>query len=273
MEGFFESLEKISIGQFSLATLVSALLTAALCVVLFKIITRLVRRALERTKLEKGLRSFVYQILRFGLWALMVIIVADALGISTASLVAVLSVVSLSLSLALQDILANLFSGMTILATKPFVAGSFVELGGVSGKVKEVGLFHTTVDTVDNKCIYIPNSEVTSSKIINYSQEANRRIDMRLQVSYDARPETVKAALLEAVAGDGRILSEPAPFAALSAYGDSAVEYILRAWVPNDDYWDVYYALNERVGERFAAHGIEMTYNHLNVHLIPEEKS
>lgn len=265
---WFSGLSGIYLGTLSLSSILSALVIFLICLIAIRILSRVARKALERSHMEKGLKSFVLSAIRIGLWAIAVVIVADSLGIPTASLVAVLSVVGLALSLSIQGIASNLFSGVTVLATKPFVSGDFVELGGVSGKVHTVGLFHTTILTVDNKLIYVPNSEITSSKITNYTHEPRRRVDIKVTVSYDSPLEAVKAALQELMASDERILPDPAPFVSVQSYQGSNIEYILRAWVDTKDYWDVYYALNEGMLSALKKHGCDMSYEHVNVHLV-----
>lgn len=270
MQEILQALEDIKIGKLSLSTLLSAAVVFLICAIAVKIISRIVSRALEKSRMEKALKTFIGSAAKVALWVLTIIIVADGLGIPTASLVAALSVAGLALSLSLQNIMSNLFSGMTVLTTKPFASGDYVELGGVSGTVDAIGLFHTTIKTPDNKLIYIPNSDVTSSKIINYSHEANRRVDMSFTVSYDSKPAQVRAAVEELIAGEPRIMSEPAPFLGLSEYGASSIKYVLRIWTKNEDYWTVYFSLSEKLLSALEKRGADMCYDHLNVHIVNE---
>ena len=250
--------------------ILSALILTLVCLVIIKIITRILYNIFEKTHFERGMKDFLLSASRVSLWFIAAIIVATTLGIDAASLVAVLSVAGLALSLSIQGIMTNLFSGITLLATRPFLAGDFVEINSVSGTVCTIGLFYTTVTTADNKSISIPNNEITSSKVINYTHEPMRRVELLFSASYDNSTRQVKDALTEAINSDSRILTEPAPFIGLSAYKDSCVEYILRIWCKSEDYWSVYYALNEAVRESFLRHGVEMTYNHLNVHMVKD---
>ncbi|NCC68178.1 MAG: mechanosensitive ion channel [Clostridia bacterium] len=223
---------------------------------------------LEHSRIEPALKSFFHSIVKVGLWIIACIIIADKLGIETASFVAILSVAGLALSLSIQNILSNLFSGFTIMTTKPFAAGDFVELDSVSGVVSSVGLFYTNIKTIDNKLIYIPNGQITSAKIINYSSESQRRVDLYFEASYDDSTESVKSAIMQAINAQERILKDPEPFVGLLEYKDSSIRYILRVWVNSADYWDVYFALNETVREMFEKNGVSMTYAHLNVHMV-----
>lgn len=260
-----------TIGLAGASNIVSAIVIFLICLIAIKVVTAVVDRLLDKSgKLDGTLKGFVKTAVKIALWALAIIIVAGSLGIDTASLVAALSVVGLALSLAVQNVASNVFSGITLLMTRPFAEGDYVDIAGKGGTVKSVGLFYTVIDTPDNRVITIPNGDVTAASIINYSRESKRRVDFTFSASYDNSTEDVKAAILEAVAGDSRILAEPAPFVALSAYKDSSIEYVLRVWCNNADYWDVYFAVNERVRESFERRGVQMSYAHVNVHLVKD---
>lgn len=257
-----------SLGIQSFSALLSAAVSLVVCLIAIKLLMKLVDKALSTsTKIEGTLKGFVRSAVNILLWIIAVIVVANALGINTSSLVALVSVVGLALSLSVQNILTNLFAGLTLLVTKPFTAGDFVEAAGKSGVVNTIGLFYTQLHTLDNVAISIPNGDVTSSSITNYSREPVRRVDRIFSVSYDAPTETVKAALLEAIGRDERILADPAPFVRLMAYQGSSIDYVVRVWCNNADYWNVSFDLNENVRKTFAAHGVEFTYDHLNVHI------
>lgn len=263
-----QKLDAIKLGTVSVNDLLSALLAFVICCIAIKILRRINKRALERTKLDSGLASFIESALKVVLWIAAALVIADCLNIPVTSLVALVSVVGLALSLALQDLLANVFSGVTILGTHPFRGGDFVEISGESGTVRSIGLFHTLVVTMDGKEVYVPNSKVTASNIINFTAEKTRRVDLPFSASYGNTTEETRAAILEAVAGEGRVLREPAPFVGVESYGGSAVNYICRVWVKPQDYWDVYYSLNAAVRESFVKNSVAMTYDHLNVHVL-----
>lgn len=267
MSDFFDSI-RITIGTAAVTTVLRAILIFVICCVAIRIIKALLKKVLLKTKLDATLEGFVLTAANVVLWVLAIIIVATTLGIDTATLVAAVSVVGLALSLAVQNIMANLFSGITLLFTRPFKAGDYVAAAGNEGTIQSIGLFYTVIKTPDNKVISIPNGDVTASSIINYSTEDTRRIEFTFSVSYDCPTEKVRAALLEAAAADSRVLPDPAPVVYLSEYKDSCINYSFRVWVKNADYWDVYFKMNESVRESFARNGIEMTYNHLNVHII-----
>ena len=264
-----KELSKISIGSLALDKLLSGVFALVVCLLCIWLLMKLTDKALANSKrLDGALRGFIRSVVKAAMWIITGIIVADSLGIPTTSLVALVSVAGLALSLSIQNIMSNLFSGVTLLMAKPFTAGDFVDIGGKAGTIKIVGMFYTVMDTGDNSVISIPNGDVTSSSVINYSKEPMRRVDMRFEASYDAPTAEVKAAIMDAIAADERISAEPAPFIGLSAYKSSSIEYLVRIWCQNSDYWSVHYGMNERVRECFAAHGVEMSYEHMNVHIL-----
>ena len=265
---FFNSLADIKLGDISLSSILSAVLIYVVCYVVIRLLCRAFEKLLDRSKhIDASLKTFFSGAIKAVLWVIAIIIIAGSLGIPVTSLVAVLSVAGVALSLALQGLLSNLFSGITILATRPFNVGDYVQVGGEGGTVKSIGLFYTVLDTPDNRVIYAPNGDITSSKIVNYSAEPIRRVIIPVTASYDSATEDVRRAVLAAAAKDERILTEPAPMAAISGFGSSSVEYTVRVWCKSDDYWDVLFALNENIRESFAEYGVEMSYDHLNVHI------
>ena len=268
IEEYIEDIAAINIGSIALGTLVSAIVTFLICFVVIHVITTLIHRAFFRTKqVGSTLAGFMESAIKIVLWVLAAIIIADVLGIPTTSLVALVSVAGLAMSLSIQNIIANLFSGITLLITKPFEAGSYVDIYGKTGTVKKVGLFYTVLLTLDNVRVSIPNGDVTSAAVINYSGEPYRRLDQSFCVSYEAPTELVKTAILEAARGDERIRQDPAPFVSIMEYKDSSIEFVSWVWCDPADYWDVKFGMNERVRESLAKYGVEITYNHLNVHL------
>lgn len=248
------------------ATVVPALILLVMGILAIRIAVKLVTAALGKTKLEKAAHSLILSVVRAVLYILLGLMVATKLGIDVTSVVALASVLTLAVSLALQNIMSNVIGGFTILTTQPFHSGDFVEIAGQSGTVAEINMSYTKLETPDKKVISIPNSAVVAAQIVNYSASDTRRVDVNVSASYDAPVQTVIDALVLAGTLDN-VLLEPAPFAAVTAYGDSAISYTLRVWVKNADYWDVYFAVNQKVKKIFDEQGITMTYPHLNVHL------
>ena len=262
-EGLWDNLRNITASS-----VFSAVLVAAVSVVVVKVALRVLDRALGRSKLDAPLQKLLRGLLKGGLWSVAVIIVLSCLGIEVTSLVAVLSVVGLAFSLALQNFLSNVAGGMQLLASHPFSVGDFVEAGGCSGTVDEIGMFYTKLTTPDNKLIQLPNSTIVSANIVNFSAQPTRRVELKVSAGYGAPLDAVKGALAGAVKAHPLVLSEPEPAIRVERYGDSAIEYVVRVWCANADYWTVYYDLLEGFKAAFDAAGIEMTYPHVNVHML-----
>ncbi len=256
-----------SVRNITANSIFSAVLVAAVCLVVMKVLLKVLDRALGRSKLDPSLQKLLRGALKAGLWFVTAIIVLGCLNIEVTSLVAVLSVVGLAFSLALQNFLSNAAGGMQLLASRPFSVGDFVEAGGCSGTVEEMGMFYTKLTTPDNKLVQLPNSTVVAGNIINFSHQPTRRVELKVTASYDAPPDRVKAALARVVGGHPLVLADPEPMIKVEGYRDSAIEYVVRAWCANADYWTVYYDLLEGFKPAFDDAGIEMTYPHLNVHM------
>lgn len=233
-----------------------------------RVLMRTADRLLARSQSVAAIRMYIRSALNIFLWFLLALMLAGTLKIDVTSIIAMLSVVGLAVSLALQSTLSNLAGGLVLLAAKPFVVGDYVEADGISGTIANLDLAYTTFITPDNKEIRVPNSQLSAAKIINYNTLGRRRMDLTFTASYDAATEQVRQAIQETLDAVPQILDDPAPAVYLSAYQSSSIEYLARLWVAAADYWDVYYAVLEGVRESFARHGVEMTYDHLNVHIV-----
>ena len=251
----------------SLANVVlRVIIILALGILVMHVINRIVSRALKRSRLEKAAHSLVKTLTRTVMSVFLALMVASAMGIDVTGIVALASVLTLAVSLALQNMLGNVIGGFTLIYTHPFRSGDFVEIAGQSGTISEIGMAYTKLITADNKIISIPNNAVVSAEIVNYSATGTRRVEIKVSASYDADAKQVVALLLQAADIPG-VLEDPAPFAALSNYGDSSIEYTLRVWTATEDYWTVYFRILADIKPLFDRAGVEMTYPHLNVHL------
>ena len=255
-----------ALGAFLTASALPALLIVVVGLVLIFLVMEIVKKALDKSKLEKAAHSLIKTAIKAVLYGLLGLIAAAKLGIDVTSVVALASILTLAVSLAVQNALTNVISGFTLLYTKPFSSGDYVEVAGQGGTVQEIGLTYTKLATADNKSVSIPNSAVTSAQIVNYTVLGKRRVSVEIAVSYDAPTQAVLEALREAGNVPTR-LEDVEPFAAMSSYGDSAINYVLHVWSTADDYWTTLFAVNEKVREVFQEKGIAMTYPHLNVHL------
>ena len=257
-----------SLRQITASNIFSAVVAAVVCLIVIKILLKLLDRAQKRSRLDPSLQALLRNLIQGGLWFVAAIIVLGCLGIEVTSLVAVLSVVGLAFSLALQNFLSNVAGGMQLLASHPFKPGDFVEAGGCSGTVTDVGMFYTKLTTPDNKLVQIPNSTIVSANITNFSAEPTRRVEVKVSASYDAPTEQVLAVLKGLVEDHSLALADPAPQVHVDNYGDNAIGYVARVWCATDDYWTVYFDLMDGLKLAFDAAGVEMTYPHVNVHMV-----
>ena len=235
-------------------------------ILIIRIIIAIVNKMLKKSTLEKAAHGLIRSVIRIVLYVLLGLICASALGIDVTGVVALASVVTLALSLALQDSLTNLIGGFTLLYTHPFASGHYVEIAGQSGTVDEIGMAYTKLITPDNKVISIPNSSVVSAEIVNYTVTGTRRLAINIFTDYDAPIEKVLAALKEA-ANIPQMLEEKGIFAEVMSYGDKGIEYSVRIWTTGDDYWDANFTINRRINAIFAREGLKMAYPQLQVHI------
>lgn len=243
-----------------------AVILLVIGIMAIRIVLRMLKKALAKTKLEKAAHTLIVSLTNVVLYILLGLSVASSLGIDVTGVVAVASVLTLSLSLALQNMLANVIGGFTLLYTRPFRSGDYVEVGGQAGTVREINMSYTMLATPDNKLISIPNSAVVAAEIVNYSMEETRRVSITVNASYDTPTQKVIDALVLAGSVDA-VLLDPAPSAVITNFADSAITYSLRLWVKNEDYWDVFYSVNQRIKQIFDEQGISMPYPQLSVHL------
>jgi small conductance mechanosensitive channel len=268
---FIECLNRIGdqgIGNFTVEGIFKVLVVLIICLIAIKILMSILNRAIERLNVEKGLHNFIKSVVKIALYFIAVIIIADTLGIPITSLIAVLSVAGLAVSLAVQGSLSNLVSGIMILITKPFAVGDYIEAAGVGGTVNEMQLIYTKLVAPDNKVIFIPNSELASAKITNYTKEGKRSFEIKVGVPYEVEVKDVKKAITQAIENHkDMILLDPEPFIKISAYKESYIEYITRVWAINEKFWDAYFLVLEDIKSEFDKSDIKMSCNNLNVHV------
>ena len=257
-----------TVGSLTLGKVLTSLLTLLVCLLLIRVLMKLVRKLLGKSHLDLRVQKYLLSGAKLLLYIVTALIVVDSLGIPITSLVALLSVGSLGVTLAAEDILGNVAGGLVILSSHPFTIGDFVEVGGTSGTVEEIGLNHTKLVTPDGLLVMLPNKELASSQMTNYTTLGSRRVVQKVTASYDAPTDTVKAACFQALEMTENIRPQPAPSVHLTNYGESAIEYTIYCWTDPAHYWDVYFDLGEHLRQGFQEHDVEMTYNHLNVHIV-----
>lgn len=259
--------------------LIKTAVVLLVCIIVIKAVMRLVKKIVAKDNINNTLGVFIQSAVRIVLWLLTGLVVADLLSIPITSFLAAFSVVGLAVSLSVQNYLSNIAGGLTILATKPFAEGDYIETDSISGTVEQIGLFYTKIRTIDAKIIHIPNSSMSQSKIINYTAGEYRRIDIEISASYDSEVEFVERVLKEltertpGILKESPIPSEQAVFTNVIRYDNSSIVYLIRAWVKTADYWDAYFSLMSSIKPEFDRQGIEMTYDHLNVHMIDDSSN
>ena len=252
------------VGSFALRKALPALVIAVIGILAIRLLTRLLAVALEKTKLEKAAHKLILSVLRIVLYILLGLIAASSLGIDVTGIVALASVLTLAVSLSVQNFLTNVFGGFTLLTNKPFTSGDFVEIAGQSGTVKEIGLTYTKLATADNKLISIPNSSVVAAEIINYSATGTRRLDINLMVSYGVSAQTVLE-IMEEASCQPQVLAEPGKVIAMKEYNEQSITYGMMLWCNTADYWDLKFAVNRELDRLAQDRGIRFYAPQLSV--------
>jgi len=257
------------------ANLGKRLLVAILVFIVGKILIKWVLKLLTKSKFaaknDKTVVTVLSHFISAGLYIVLCITIVGILGVNTASVITVLASAGVAIGLALQGALSNIAGGIMILILRPFRVGDFVEIAGNSGTVADVGIFYTVITTGDNKVITIPNGSVMGDNIVNYSTKDTRRVDIVFNVAYGTDVEKVKSILLDEAAKHELTLKDPEPFARLTNHAESSIDFTLRVWTENKDFWQVKFDLLENINKRFAAEGIEIPFNQLDVHVVNEK--
>ena len=267
MSDLFEKLFGTDVLKM-IGSLLPKLVIILIVLIAIKVIMKFVKKGVEKSKIERGLHSFVIKVIKIILCFIAILIIADMFGIPISSLLATFSIVGLAASLAIQDTLSNIASGITILVTHPFRVGHYVDAGGTSGTVKEINFTHTTLKTPDNKIIHIPNKQIVDATIINYSELSKRRVDLTFNLSYSADSKKIKEIMKQAIDKNELVLKDEEIFIRTTAYGSSGIDYTVRVWVKGKDYWTVYFDLLEGIKADLDEAGIEIPFDQLDVHVI-----
>ena len=233
---------------------------------LIMLINRMMEKMLCRRQVDPTIQTFLKSLVNILLMALLIISVVSALGVNTTSFAALLASAGVAVGMALSGNLQNLAGGIVVLLFRPFKVGDYIEAQGVGGTVQEIQIFHTILNTPDNKKIYLPNGSLSSGNIVNYSKEPTRRVDFTISIDYGESIDKVREVLKEIVTNDQRVLTTPQPVIALNALADSSVNIALRIWVKSEDYWAVYWETNEKIYNEFNRRGINFPFPQLTVH-------
>ncbi len=244
---------------------------------IIKWIKKLMKNMFERRETDKAVSTFLTSLVSITLTVILLIVTIGALGINTTSIAALLAAGGVAIGMALSGTMQNFAGGIMIIVFKPFKIGDFITAQGYSGTVTHVSIVSTTITTVDNRCIILPNGSLSSGTVDNYSQNPLRRVDITVDVEYGSDAEKVKEVLTKILESDPRVLhvSEDSPvpadpFVALSALKDSSIEFVTRSWVNGSDYWGAFFALNEKIYTELPKKGINFPFPQMDVHLKKE---
>lgn len=246
------------------------LIIALLVLVIGFWLVRLLIRLLSKSKLMKKdptVAKFLSGALKISLNTLVIVTVIGILGVPMSSVIAVIASAGVAIGLALQGALSNFAGGIMILLFRPFRIGDFVDAGGYSGTIKEIGIFYTVMTTPDNREVTIPNGTITGASVVNYSVNDTRRIDLTVSVAYGSDVNRVRTVLLDETQKNPLVQTDPAPFVRLSKQNDSSLDFTVRVWTKKEDYWTVHFDLLEAIQKRLDAEKIEIPFPQLDVHV------
>ena len=272
MNDFLQAIQNFFVSFASGAglTIVRTLALFVVGLVLIKLVQSITRSVtLKSSKLDNSAASFIISIVTVALYVVLAIVLISSLGISTTGIVAAFSAVTLAIGLALKDSIGSLANGVIIIFTKPFKKGDYVQIGDYDGLVQDIRLFNTKILTYSNEEVIIPNSDILSSEMINYSTMPLRRIVIDVPIPYDADVAKAKSIILNSLTSYEHAVTQPAPAVVLKSYGDSALIFSARVWAPNEFYWDTLNDLYEIILGDLHEQGIDIPFNRLDVALLP----
>lgn len=243
------------------ALIVVAVLVAGYIIV--GLLIKLVKKILLKTRLDQTAAGFIVSVAKVVMYFIVAITALGTIGVNVASLITALGAAALTAGLALQECLSNVVSGLVILINKPFVAGDTLEFQGVTGKVESIKIFSTTIHTLDNKLVTIPNSNLTKNNIVNCTMVDKRRLDLKYSISYESDITKVKGLLYSLIATNDKVMSDSEPKVYVGEHLDSGIQIIVHLWVNPDDYYDVYFFMQENVKRVFDENEIVIPYPHL----------
>lgn len=274
--GFFQKLWNTVVTWFiderGWIKIIAAAAVIIVGLLILKIAMVIFRKIINKTKLKGLAGNLILSVLKAVLVFIYLITILRVLGIDTSSFVALFTVGTLAISLAVQSVISNFASGMILATNHPFKVGDFVEIAGTSGTVESTALFSTKIKTPDNKVIVIPNSVVASGNIINYSAEEKRRVDLTFGVAYGSDVDNVKKVIESVLNAHELVLHDDGYTVRLNEQGESSLNFVCRCWVKNENYWTVYFDLMESMTKKFAESGIEIPYNKLDVNILSDKK-
>ncbi len=252
---------------------VVALLILVIGVVGIKVVTKIFAGFLKKTHIDPMFHRFFVNILKVLLWSVLTLTLLDSLGIEATTFLTVFAAAGVAVAMALKDSLGNFAGGILIMFSKPFTKGDYVECCGVAGMIETIDLLHTTILTVDNQVVTIPNGQLTNSTITNYSKMDTRRLSFAINIDYDSDIPKARAALVEMLAKDERIHKEPEPYCVVDSYNDNSVNLVLRGWCNNSDFWNVSCDIRSLLKDTLLAAGVTIPSPQLDVQIKHESQA
>lgn len=252
-----------------LPTIIFAIILLVVGILLSKLVVKLMGKALDRSKMDLTINRFLKSVVKIVLYVLVITVVLTLLGVPTTSIITVIGTAGVAVGLALQNSLSNLAGGFLILFAKPFRVGSYISVAGVEGTVAEINILYTKLYTIDNKAVFIPNGTASNAVLTNVNEAEKRRVDIVFSISYDNDYDKAVTAINKAIADIPQALtdSEHTPFVRMCAHGASSIDIVTRVWCKTSDYWDVYFAMYEKVRAEFIAADIEIPYQQVDIHV------
>lgn len=241
----------------------------------FKLVKRLknaIVKMMDKRDIDKSLTGFLSSFVDVLMKVLLVIMVMDIIGIKATSFIAILGAAGLAVGFALQGTLQNFAGGVIILIMKPFKVGDYIATGTYEGFVKEIRIFNTFLTTFDNQCVILPNTDLATKSLVNYTREQYRRVDVNVGICYGQSVDKARDLMIEVAAADEKVVNDVKPSkVVVKAMSDSSVDICLWAWVKQEDYWEVFFRLNEQVYSTFKEKGVEIAFPQVQVHMTKEE--
>ncbi|MBP3415314.1 MAG: mechanosensitive ion channel family protein [Clostridia bacterium] len=248
--------------------LLKALLILVIGLWIGGIVRRAVKGALKKAKVDTGISGFICSCIKTVIYIVVIVSAIASLGVNITSIITALGAAGITIGLAMQDTLANFASGVLILFNKPFVTGDYIEVEGHSGTVESIELMYTTLLTPDNKHLVFPNSKMTANKVINYTAEPDRRLDMKFPTSYKSDVQKVKDIITKVGLASEYTDNEHGAVVGIAEFADSAIVFELRVWIKADSYWDAFYDMQEKMKAAFDENEIEIPVNQMDVNLL-----
>ncbi len=251
-------------------SVIAAIVIVIIGYIISKFMGKLVVKALNAKGVDPSIHSFIKTVIILLLNFVFILSALSTLGIDVNSFVAALGAAGITAGIGLQASISQIASGVQILVNHPFKSGDYIDVGTASGKVQEIKIMYTVLITVDNKRVIIPNSYITSNNIINYNAEDRRRLDLIFSVAYDADIEKARDVIKKVIAENNLILTDPEPLIAVKEHAASSINLACLIWCSSNDYWDVFYYMQEAVKIAFDKNSISIPYGQLDIHITKE---